>query len=235
MTDAPADFELAGDHITLTHGPDGNTTIRFSDKGTGRVCGGCTLCCKLPPIPGPPLHKPAGVRCCHARTGKGCTIYPTRPMSCRTWACRWLADAETAGMPRPDRCHYVIDIKEDFVEMVPEDGGERLRWGVIQVWVDPAYRDAYKAPELRAYMLRMATEHRMATIIRYSSREAITIFPPPLAADREWHEIHDGKIVSRDDDGRQVMEELERYELGFSDGSSARGGRHLAPRSEGSA
>jgi hypothetical protein len=215
------EVQLAGDHITLTHGPDGNSTISFGDKGTGRVCGGCTLCCKLPPVPGPPLHKPAGVRCHHARTGKGCSIYATRPMACRTWACRWLADKETGGMPGPDRCHYVIDIQEDYIELV---GDTRQRMGVIQVWVDPAYRDAYRAPELRAYMLRMATEHHMATIVRYSSREAVTVFPPPLCDDGQWHERRAGDIVDRTPLDRQVMEDLERYEVGFTDGTTRRPG-----------
>lgn len=217
------DVQLAGDRITLTHEADGTSSVQFGDKGTGRVCGGCTQCCKLPPIPGPPLFKPAGVRCKHARTGKGCSIYATRPFPCRAWACRWLADTETAGMPRPDRCHYVIDIQEDYVEMLHE-GGERIRIGVIQVWVDPAFRDAYKAPELRAYMLRMATEHRMATIIRYSSIEAFTVFPPPLATDGEWHEVRDGQVVSRDETDEQIIEDLNRYELGFTDGSTSRAG-----------
>ena len=212
MDDRPRPYTLAGDRITLTHKADGTSTLSFSDQGTGRVCGGCTACCKLPPIPGPPLYKPAGVRCRHARTGKGCSIYATRPMPCRVWACRWLADKETAGMPRPDRCHYVIDIIEDYIELVPDGGGERQRVGVLQVWVDPAFRDAYKAPELRAYMLRMAAEHRMATIIRYSSREAFTIFPPPIAADGQWHEARNGKVVSRDDADRRIMAELQDFE-----------------------
>jgi len=216
------DYQLAGERITLEHRADGTSTRRSSDKGTGRLCGSCTLCCKLPPIPGPPLHKPAGVKCQHARVGKGCSIYKTRPMACRVWACRWLADRETAGMPRPDRCHYVIDIQDDYIEQVHEDG-TRHRCGVVQVWVDPAFRDAYRAPELRAYMLRMATEHSMATIIRYSSREAITIFPPPLCADGEWHEITDGVIVDRDKTDLQIKEDMQRYEVGFADGSTALG------------
>lgn len=203
---------LAGDKITLTHNPDGTSTVNYGEKGTGRQCSGCTACCKLPPIPGSPLHKPAGVRCKFARTGKGCSIYSSRPFACRTWACRWLADKETAGMPRPDRCHYVIDIEDDYIEMIDHRTGERTKLGVVQVWVDPAFRSAYKAPELRAYMLRMATEHRMATIIRYSSLEAVIVFPPPLCDDGQWHERRDGDIVSRDLADRQVMADLERHQ-----------------------
>jgi hypothetical protein len=203
----PNPYDLAGDHVRLTH--DGNKDIlHFSATGTGRVCGSCSLCCKLLPIPGPPLHKPAGVRCQHQRTGKGCTVYADRPMACRVFACRWLADLETAGMPRPDRCHYVIDLTGDYVELV-HDTGERQKVGVVQVWVDPAFPDAWRAPELRAYMLRIAIDYRMATIIRFSSRDALTVFPPPLATDGQWHEQRGG-IVSRDPVDYQIMADLER-------------------------
>jgi hypothetical protein len=186
MKDMKEGLRLAGDHVTITH--EGNTTtLTFSDKGTGRVCGGCTLCCKLLPVPGPPLNKPDNVRCQHARSGRGCGIYADRPFSCRVFVCRWLADTETAGQRRPDRAHYVIDLAEDYVELV-QDTGERRKIGVIQVWVDPAWPDAWRAPELRAYILRMAEQHGMAAIIRWSAADAMTVFAPPLASDGEWHE-----------------------------------------------
>jgi hypothetical protein len=205
------DYELAGDRITLTH-DEGHDTIHFSEHGAGRVCGSCTLCCKLLPIPGAPLHKPANTRCQHQRSGKGCTIYASRPTPCRVFACRWLADAECAGMKRPDRSHYVVDINPDYVEAVYEDG-TRFKVGVIQVWVDPAYRLAYRAPELRAYMLRMATDHRLATIIRYSSTEAFTVFPPPLASDGQWHE-ESGTVLSRTAEEAEI---LQRYQVGLAE------------------
>lgn len=213
MTVARDVYDLAGDKMVLTH--EGNKdVITFGDQGIGRECGGCTLCCKLTPVPGPPLHKPAGVRCKHQRTGRGCAIYERRPFACATWACRWLIDRETAGMPRPDRCHYVIDIKADYIEMVHDDG-HRDRMGVIQVWLDPAFPDAHREPHLRAYMLRMAKLHRYATIIRLSSREAVTVFPPPLSSDGQWHERGDGTIVNRDKTDQTVMEDLARYEIGL--------------------
>jgi len=43
-----------------------------------RQCGGCTLCCKLLPVP--PLEKLAGQRCQHQRHGKGCAVYETSAM-----------------------------------------------------------------------------------------------------------------------------------------------------------
>jgi hypothetical protein len=209
-------YEFAGDKIVLTH-EEGRDVVTFGDTGTGRECGTCQLCCKVMPVAGPPLNKPAGVRCKHQRTGKGCGIYATRPLPCRVFACRWLADRETAGMPRPDRCHYVIDLKDDYVEQVLEDG-TRTRIGVVQVWVDPHFRDSYRRPELRAYMLRIAERCGQGTIVRFSSREAITIFPPPLCADGEWHEIGDGvMIVDRDEMDRRVMEDAARYKVGTVD------------------
>jgi hypothetical protein len=191
-----SDWELAGDRMTYTETPDGKLVITFDDKGNGRICGSCSLCCKLLPLP--TLNKPANQRCQHQRHGKGCGIYADRPYACRTWSCRWVSDrAATEGMPRPDRSHYVIDIVPDHVDLEDKETGYQRRVDVVTVWVDPAFRDAYKAPELRAFMLRMAEQYRLATIVRWSSTDAITIFPPPFAEDGEWHEMR-GSVVARD-------------------------------------
>lgn len=194
-------MELAGDKIVIEQEP-GKTTITFDDKGTGRVCGACQLCCKLVPVPS--IDKAAGQRCVASRVGHGCTIYARRPMACRTWSCRWLADRETAGMPRPDRCHYVIDATLDHVRSVPNDGGDATVFDVIQIWVDPAFPDAHRAPELRAYMARMAEKYRLATIVRFDDKRAITIFPPAFDVDHQWHEFRDSKLVSREELERNI-------------------------------
>jgi hypothetical protein len=182
------ELELAGDHITVTETPDGTTEFEFGDKPAGgRVCGGCQLCCRLVPVA--ELHKPAGIRCGHARFGKGCTIHAARPVSCRTWSCRWLADAKTAGMPRPDRCHYVIDKKADDMVFQQAAGAEPTSVHAIVVWVDPKFPEAHRAPELRAFLLRMARDYGAPAIVRYDERDAIAIIAPPLSSTGEWHEI----------------------------------------------
>jgi hypothetical protein len=178
--------ELAGDHMVVTEDDNGTTTISFDDVGTGRKCGSCQLCCKLVPVP--PIQKPAGERCIKAKVGHGCTIYADRPYACRTWSCRWLSDAKTAGMPRPDRCHYVIDMTPDTIAITFPDTGETVRLDVLQVWVDPAFPNAHKAPELRAFMLLFAERFRAATIVRWSSNDAMVVFPPPLNTAHEWVE-----------------------------------------------
>lgn len=194
---------LAGDHMTFHEDADGTAHFSFDDKGTGRNCGSCQLCCKLVPVP--PIQKPAGVRCQHARHNKGCTIYDRRPFACRAWSCRWLVDAETKGMPRPDRCHYVIDLEYDYITKVEHSSGAKAKIQVLQVWVDPAFPDAHRAPELRAYMLRLAERHGIATIVRFNSREAITVVPPPLTVEKEWLEITDHTIMARTDEERAIL------------------------------
>jgi hypothetical protein len=205
MTSTP--FDLAGEHMTVEQTQTG-ITITFDGKGTGRICGACQLCCKLLPVP--ILHKAAGMRCQHSKVGKGCVIYAARPMACRTWSCRWLADRETVGMTRPDRSHYVIDVETDHVRAVPNDGGETLVFSVLQVWCDPAFPDAWRVPELRRYMLHMAEKYQLGTIVRFDSERAITIFPPPVASDREWHEIVGAEVVARDELERQVLADFGR-------------------------
>ena len=200
--------QLAGDRMRMAVDDEGTATFTFDDKGTGRVCGSCQLCCKLVPVP--PLAKPAGSRCRHQKTGKGCGIYADRPFACRTWGCRWLIDPDAAALPRPDRAHFVVDMDEDYVTMRPNDGGEPIKIPVIQVWVDPAFPDAHRQPTLRAYMLAMAQQYRVATILRWSSTRALTVFPPPMNADGEWHE-QGGTIEARTPEERQIL-------LGFTGG-----------------
>lgn len=194
---------LAGERMRITEDDQGTTTISFDDVGTGRVCGACQLCCKLLPVP--PIHKAAGERCRHSKAGKGCTIYADRPFACRTWACRWLADPKTAGMPRPDRCHYVLDMETDYATM-RDDAGTEHRLNLFQVWVDPAYPEAHRAPELRAFMLATAERWGVPTIVRFSSTSAIVIWPPPINGSGEWVEQRDVAIVARDQGEAGIIE-----------------------------
>jgi hypothetical protein len=188
-------LDLAGDRMTIRVDDAGTATITFDDKGTGRNCGSCGLCCKLLPVQ--VLLKAAGQKCVHSKAGKGCTIYADRPWPCKTWSCRWLADPTTAGMPRPDRAHYVIDIEDDYVTM--QHAGTESRVSVMQVWCDPAFRNAWDTKPLRDFMLAVAEKWGYATIVRWNSRDAITIFPPPVSRDRKWHVVHGGTVVARSD------------------------------------
>ena len=69
---------------------------------TGRECGDCSLCCKVLDIDA--LNKPAGKWCQHCRPGDGgCSIYQTRPATCRDFACGWLVIARLGEEWKPSR------------------------------------------------------------------------------------------------------------------------------------
>ena len=160
--------------------------LHFAD--TTRQCGGCTLCCKLLPVP--QLDKAAGKRCQHQRYGKGCAVYHRKgfPPSCALWNCRWLVNDDTSDLRRPDRSHYVIDIMPDFVTLRDDEAGTRKEVEVVQIWVDPDYPDAHRDPALRAYLMRRAAEGK-AGIVRWDNQRAMVIFAPPLSENREWNEV----------------------------------------------
>jgi hypothetical protein len=195
-------------------------TITFQDdsKPDARRCGGCTLCCRLLPthaaegkrttaaliehglmslreaaIMIKDFDKPAGQRCQYQRHAKGCAIYAKRPLGCRVWNCRWLLGDDTADLSRPDRSHVVIDITPDFVTLRDGNTGEATNVEVVQIWIDPKYPDAHRDPALRRYIERRGQEG-IAAIIRWSSDKAMTIFPPSMSKDGQWHEITHGEV-----------------------------------------
>src|SRR5262249_6947975 len=73
-----------------------------------RVCGTCTLCCKVMRIP--ELAKPRDQWCQHCVPGKGCAIYtdPRRPAVCAGFACGWVMAEGLPESMRPDTSHVVV-------------------------------------------------------------------------------------------------------------------------------
>lgn len=196
-----------------------------------RQCGDCTLCCKLLPLNSredaqatrtaaemikhrllslqeaadmiKTFDKPAGKACQYQRHGKGCTIYDHRPLGCRVWNCRWLVNDDCDDLRRPDRSHYVIDIMPDFVTLVDDETGVRTNVEVVQIWIDPSYPDAHRDPALRDWIERRGQDG-IAAIIRYNESRAMTIFPPSMSKDGEWHEVTHGVCTP----GRSADERL---------------------------
>lgn len=73
---------------------------------TERTCGACTLCCKLMGVP--ELKKPSAKWCSDCAQGEGCTVYETRPPSCRNFKCFWLLDENFPEEMRPDLIHALM-------------------------------------------------------------------------------------------------------------------------------
>ena len=72
--------------------------------------------------------------------------------------------------------------------VIAEDGTNQQRIPVIQVWLDPDYPGAIDDPELRAYIMRRGAED-CATLVRLDARRAVTVLPPTLCTDGQWHII----------------------------------------------
>jgi hypothetical protein len=81
----------------------------------------------------------------------------------------------------------------DFITLVYDETGALTNVEVVQIWVDPSYPDAHRDPALRAYIERRG-EEGIAGIVRYSELRAITIFPPSMSKDGEWHEVTHGQV-----------------------------------------
>ena len=156
----------------------------------GRRCGDCQLCCKV--LPTKEIEKPANQRCRHQRHGKGCAIYANRPLSCAVWSCLWLT-GDFDGQ-RPDRAHYVIDPLPDYLTFTYDNGQPDRHIPAIQVWVDPAYPNAYRDPALLAFLEKRHAESGDAAMIRYSERDGFCLFPPAMTNGQGWVEEHGGKM-----------------------------------------
>ncbi len=94
-----------------------------------RVCGPCTLCCKL--IGVPETGKPP-LRWCEHCTTAGCAIHATRPRSCRNFECFWLMEPGFPDEFRPDLCSFVVAFNEGHESAV--------------IHVDPERPDALSTP-----------------------------------------------------------------------------------------
>ena len=173
-----------------------------------RICGDCTLCCRVVPVAD--LHKGANQRCRH-QTHKGCRVYARLDQvspSCRLWSCQWLVNPDAGELRRPDRAHYVIDIMPDFVGVQDNATGETRDLPVMQIWADPQHPDAWRHDmALRRYIERACDAEGLIAVIRFSATEAVVLVPPRMAHDGEWHE-QVTKLPSSDTDWVNPMQAM---------------------------
>lgn len=97
VTCGPAVTTVAGCHLNSS------ATLDL-EKLMSKVCGTCTLCCKLMYIL--ELEKPGNRWCQHCTPGKGCNIYDAKPRSCSDFMCLWL-NSDLPDEFRPDKIHIV--------------------------------------------------------------------------------------------------------------------------------
>lgn len=112
---------------------------------TGRVCGDCSLCCKLLAIE--ELGKVEGQWCRHCRPGAGaCTIYEERPPACQTFACRWLVQPSIGDAWHPMVCRMVVFTAPD----------QNMGGVMLAVYVDPARPSSWRGQPYHAQLVEWA-------------------------------------------------------------------------------
>lgn len=77
----------------------------------GRECGSCNVCCVALTIRDPDLQKAQGVRCHNADADNRCSIYDTRPMTCREFHCGWRHLKWVQDAMRPDRSSVLVRLR----------------------------------------------------------------------------------------------------------------------------
>lgn len=100
------------DYVSVRHLSD-DAYVELIDSVTVRRCGDCDLCCSAMEVFDLVPPKPLGCRCPHqCASGPGCTIYESRPSTCKVFYCLWRAGS-TVGITVPHdlypaRCGFVL-------------------------------------------------------------------------------------------------------------------------------
>ena len=130
-----------------------------------RVCGSCSLCCKLLKVEA--LDKPAGEWCKHCVPGEGCGIYADRPEGCKFWMCEWLVNRDLRDEWFPAKSKIVID-------RTMNEHGKRM----IRFVVDPGYPNRWRE-EPWYHVIKSVAKNGMGiwqTVIEVGDRNWI-VFP----------------------------------------------------------
>jgi len=164
--------------VTAAASPDpANTT----GAATGRVCGTCSLCCKLLPIR--ELEKPENTWCVHCRPAAGgCTIYADRPHSCREFACHWLISKNLGDEWAPAKARMFVHYNHDPLGNVG-----------LYVIVDPSRPDAWRREpywsQLKVWALNNLRGRKMRTYINVGPRTFLMLPHDAVETTGKFHMV----------------------------------------------
>jgi hypothetical protein len=127
-------------------------------NGQSRICGTCSLCCKVMRIV--ETEKPAGVWCGACSPGRGCKIYDTRPKECRDFSCWWLINPDLGPEWKPERSKIVIVADEENLYLrcdpgFPEAWRKEPYYSTILKWAAKA------EPVLGAILVYVGAETKL--------------------------------------------------------------------------
>lgn len=104
-------------------------------------CDGCTLCCKLFPIPD--LNLKAGQECEYAIPGNGCKIYEDRPNDCRKCECSYYQVENTSIDLRPDKCGVIFEKATDNIFIGTIDSDVRIFGNVVKAQIQSFLKEGF--------------------------------------------------------------------------------------------
>jgi len=131
-----------------------------------KICGECTLCCKVMAIE--EFAKPVSAWCPHCKPGRGCQIYPDRPAECRSFRCLWLVNDLLDQHWKPSKSRFVLTTSEDGIE----------------VRCDPGFPDAWRKEPFRSEIRQWAIsgETHDVTVVAFDKTGTLTEGKPMLVA-----------------------------------------------------
>lgn len=156
-----------------------------------RKCGDCKLCCKVFTIA--ELNKLAGEWCPHC-PGKGCSMYESRPNTCREYRCVWLERPESLSDElRPDKTSVVMN---EFAEP-----------GLSMIELHESHRGA--ARKLLP-VLEPVRDHGFGLVVVCGGRPH-TVFPPQFdepSRRRNWEQPMRLRLAERVAISQSVVTEI---------------------------
>ena len=152
-----------------------------------RLCGDCTLCCKVMAIEA--LAKPVNSWCPDCRPGRGCMIYAHRPAECESFSCLWLVNDLLDERWKPNKSKFVLTTSEDGIE----------------IRCDPGFPDAWRkepyGSEIREWAV--SGEDNDVTVVIIIGQRMILVTP-----DREFDlgVVRPDERIVREREGRKVVD-----------------------------
>ena len=149
----------------------------------GRLCGDCTLCCKLMYVGD--INKAAGKWCPDCKPGVGCSRYEDRPASCKGFYCDWRLNKNLPDYWKPTISKIV------FVKNFQDDG----KMSNV-LFVDDGYPTAWKKEPYYSEIKRNAArylEQGVFTYVKTSRGKALLILPQ-----KEVEVTNKGAVVGAD-------------------------------------
>ncbi|MCA0406331.1 MAG: hypothetical protein LCH39_09305 [Proteobacteria bacterium] len=147
----------------------------------GKVCGSCTMCCKLFDVDWLDKPKPAGKWCHHCQPGRGCAIWQSLPKGCADYFCVWRIDPDLPEAWRPDKARFILTHAHQDAPLA--------------VLVDPSAPDAHRKEPYKSMLAKTARsilEGRGSTIVVFNGTKRSLLFPDmevPVPDGLALHEV----------------------------------------------